>query len=113
MKSGSWKAAENRFARDMGTNRKPCDGSRAGADWETTMFCFQLKYRNRFPGSWWEWLSGIVAKAAESGRIGVLVLNKPRGRDQEALVVVRWADWVALHGEPVIDRDALKGELTT
>lgn len=100
MKSGSWKKAENRFARDMGTQRKPCDGSRAGADWETTMFCFQLKYRNRFPSSWWEWLSGITAKAAESQRIGVLVLNKPRGRDEEALVVLRWADWCALHGTP-------------
>lgn len=98
MKSGSWKKAENRFARDVGTMRKPCDGSRDGKDFEKGMFGYQLKYRKTFPSWLWTWLRGIVSKCAESDQIGVLVLNRPNHDRSEALVIVRWSDWVALHG---------------
>lgn len=67
------------------------------------MFGYQLKYRKTFPSWLWGWLSGIVARCAPDGQIGVLVLNKPRRERSEALVILRWADWVALHGEPKTD----------
>jgi hypothetical protein len=82
----------------MGTERIPVTGERAGADAATSMFCFQFKLRRSFPGWLWEWLSGIRSSAAPSGRVGVLVLKKPRQKDAEALVVLSWKDWCDLHG---------------
>jgi hypothetical protein len=40
-----------------------------------------------------------VASAARSGKVGVLVVKKPRQQDADALVVLRWQDWVDLHGK--------------
>jgi len=77
VKARSWKAAETRFARDVGTERKPCDGSRDGADFASGPFCYQLKYRKSFPSWIWAWLRGITGKA-------------------------RWKDWVELHGKPPV-----------
>lgn len=109
MKSRSWKAAETRFARDVGSERKPCDGSREGKDFEAGMFGYQLKYRNTFPVWLWQWLRGIVNKCAETDQIGVLVLNRPNYDRKDALVILRWEDWCALHGEPKPEQlDALK-----
>lgn len=99
MSDKGWKQFERRAARDMGTQRIPVTGERNGADCATGLFCFQFKLRNSLPGWLWEWLSGIVGAAQPSGRVGVLVLKKPHQRDAEALVVLRWADWVGLHGE--------------
>jgi hypothetical protein len=52
------------------------------------------------PAWLFRWLSGIVA-AAEPGQFGVLVLRRPRTPRSDALVCVRWKDWVALHGAPL------------
>jgi hypothetical protein len=98
VRSRSWKAAETRFARDVGTERKPCDGSRAGADFADGLCAYQLKIRRAIPGWLWDWLGGIQASAKASGRCGVLVLKKPRQDDSEAVVVLSWKDWVDLHG---------------
>jgi hypothetical protein len=100
MKARSWKAAETRFARDVGRERKPCDGSRAGADFEDAMFCYQLKVRRRLPAWLWTWLLGVQGTAAASERVGVLVLKQPRQEDADALVVLSWRDWRDLHGTP-------------
>ena len=98
MKARSWKAAESRFARDVGSERKPCDGSREGADFEDALFCYQLKVRRMLPRWLWTWLLGIQETASRSGRIGCLVLKRPRQEDREALVILPWRDWVELHG---------------
>lgn len=98
VKSRSWKAAETRFARDVGSERKPCDGSREGADFADGLCFYQLKVRRSIPGWLWEWLGGIQANAKASGKAGVLVLKHPRQEDTEAVVVLSWADWVELHG---------------
>ena len=98
MADKGWKAAERRFAGDVGSARKPCDGSRAGADFEDSLCCYQLKIRRMIPGWLWTWLGGVQATARTSGRIGVLVLKHPRQRDTEALVVLAWQDWIDLHG---------------
>jgi len=104
MKSRSWKGAETRFARDVGQERKPCDGSRAGADFADGIACYQLKVRRSIPGWLWDWLTGIQGRASEEQKAGVLVLKHPRQRDEDALVVLSWADWIALHGTPKGER---------
>jgi len=49
--------------------------------------------------SWlWDWLNGICVTAQFAGKIGILVLKVPRMRDEDALVILKWRDWVALHG---------------
>jgi hypothetical protein len=100
-----WKQFERRMARDVGTERIPVTGERHGADCANGLFCFQFKLRRVLPAYLWEWLGGIVASAARSGKVGVLVVKKPRQQDAEALVVLRWQDWVDLHGE----RDTTEG----
>ena len=104
MKNRSWKAAETRFARDVGQERKPCDGSRDGADFEDAIACYQLKVRKSIPAWLWRWLSGIVSQAAPKGKAGCLVLKHPRQPDEDALVVLPWREWVALHGVPASQR---------
>jgi hypothetical protein len=98
MRTG-WKAFERRLAADCGGRRIPVTGiDRNGADVTHPLFHFQLKLRKSIPVWLWGWLAGIVGTATDAGKIGVLVLKRPRQRDTEALVVLRWADWVALHG---------------
>jgi hypothetical protein len=99
MADKGWKAFERRMARDVGTERIPVTGERHGADCANGLFCFQFKLRRVLPAYLWEWLGGIVASAARSGKVGVLVVKKPRQQDAEALVVLRWQDWVDLHGK--------------
>ena len=99
MKPGSWKSAERRFARDVGVERKPCDGSRDGADFEDRVFVYQVKVRRSIPLWLWTWLSGILQTAHKTDRVGVLVLKHPRQQDKDAVVIVSWDDWVDLHGK--------------
>ena len=100
MKNGSWKAAERRLARDVGSERKPCDGSRDGADFSDAICDYQLKVRKSIPGWLWTWLTGIQGTANRNGRHGALVLKHPRQQDEDALVIVSWKAWVDLHGVP-------------
>lgn len=98
MPEKAWKAFEKRMARDVGTERIPVTGERNGADCANNLFCFQFKLRKAMPGWLWEWLAGIRSNAEASGKIGVLVLKKPRQQDRDALVVLSWGDWQDLHG---------------
>ena len=75
-------------------------GERHGADFEDAIACYQLKVRKAIPGWLWGWLSGICGTGQRKGKAGVLVLRRPRQRDEDALVVLTWADWVDLHGAP-------------
>lgn len=101
MADRGWKAFERRMSRDMGTERIPVTGERHGSDASTPMFCFQFKCRRMLPTWLFTWLDGITSTARRADKIGVLVLKLPRMRDAEALVVLRWGDWVALHGSTV------------
>ena len=86
------------MARDMGCERIPVTGERDGEDFQTPMFAFQLKVRKMLPLWLWTWLSGVVGKAQETNRVGVLVLKMPGQQDTDALVILRWSDWCDLHG---------------
>lgn len=104
MPDKGWKQAERRFAAAVGTTRIPVTGERHGADYHTELFSYQLKIRQMIPQWLFDWLDGIRQTSGRD-RIGVLVLNKPRQRTGNALVVLRHDDWVALHGTVRTDDD--------
>lgn len=94
-----WKQFERRACRDMGVERQPVTGERDGADNAPhPRFAFQFKLRGAIPGWLFTWLAGIVATAGRNHKIGVLVLKRPQMDDADAVVLLRWRDWVDLHG---------------
>ena len=97
MSDRGWKQFERRCAKDMGTTRIAVTGERAGADARTALFKFQFKLRKMLPDWVFEWLDGIC-QAAGDGQVGVLVIKTPRMKDADAIVLLRWKDWVDLHG---------------
>ena len=113
MADTAWKKFERYCAQRLGTHRIPVTGiDREGADLELGMFCYQAKLRKVIPAFLFTWLAGIVGSAKAKGKIGVLVLNRPRKDRTEALVVVRFDDWVALHGDIPSQLEALKQEVS-
>lgn len=100
MSDKSWKQLERRIGADLHGRRIPVTGiDRHGADVVTPLFCCQVKLRKALPSWLWEWLGGIVASAQPQGRVGILILKKPRQRDTEGLVVMRYGDFVDLCGK--------------
>ena len=108
MADKGWKAAERRFACDVGSRRIPVTGERFGADFEDGLAAYQLKVR-RMPGWLWGWLAGIRGNAEPRGKVGVLVLKQPRQQDGDAVVVLTWRAWVELHGDASRTADAERG----
>ena len=105
----TWKASERRVADDLLGQRIPVTGiDRDGADVITSLFHVQVKLRKSLPAWLWAWLRGIVRDAAPHMKIGVLVLKKPRQKDAEGLVVLRYGDFVDLVGR--IDEDGAISE---
>lgn len=103
---GTWKAYERRLAEDLGGKRIPVTGiDRHGADVVTRMFHVQAKLRKSLPQWLFDWLGGICGTAGDAGKVGVLILRKPRMEDVDALVVLRYKDFVDLHGQPQTDRE--------
>ena len=111
MSDKGWKQAERRMAKDVGSRRKPCDGSRDGADFEDGLCAYQLKVRKVIPRWLWTWLAGIRFTARFQGKLGCLVLKHPGQKDADALVILTWADWVLLHGDA--QREVTGGIRTT
>lgn len=102
-----WKAFERRCAKTLGGRRRPVTGlDRGDGDVFTPMFEVQCKLRNGQPDYLKRWLADICRTATVRDRVGVVVWKEPgRGRDDgDALVVMRFRDFVDLHGElPVSD----------
>jgi hypothetical protein len=97
---GTWKAYETRVAKDLGGRRIPVTGiDRHGADVECPLFNVQIKLRRSLPAWLFDWLGGICSTTPE-GKVGILILRKPRQEDNDALVVLRYRDWIQLHGTP-------------
>lgn len=87
----------------MNGKRRPVTGlDRGDGDVFTPMFEIQCKAREGQPDYLERWLSEICRTAAERQRIGVVVWKTPgRGRpDGDALVIMRFRDFVDLHGTP-------------
>lgn len=97
----TWKGYERQVARDLSGQRVPVTGlDRHGADVRTPLFSVQVKLRNTLPDWLWGWLDGIRGSARGEGRVGILVLRKPRQRASEGIVVMSYADFLDLHGQP-------------
>lgn len=97
----AWKNFERRCAARMHGIRRPVTGiDRNDGDVFTPMFEFQIKLRDGQPDYLLRWLDGICATASARNRIGVVVWKQPgSGKpDGEALVIMRWKDFVDLHG---------------
>ena len=98
MPDKGWKQFERRCSRDFGVERIPVTGERHGADGVCAMFSFQFKKRKALPSWLFEWLDGICVAAKRTNTVGVVVMKTPGMEDGDALVVLRWRDWVDLHG---------------
>lgn len=95
----TWKARERRIAVDLGGQRIPVTGiDRDGADVVTPLFHVQAKLRRSLPSWLWKWMGGIVATTPEP-KVGVLVLMTPGQDQKDALVVLRYRDFLDLHGD--------------
>jgi hypothetical protein len=94
----TWKAFERRLARDVGSERIPVTGERAGADFVDARCAYQAKLGRRMPAYLAEWLAGIRAAGRARGLIGAVVWKPLGARDDEALVLLSWSDWCALQG---------------
>jgi hypothetical protein len=70
------------------------DRGRSAADCETARFAYQLKLGYNFPAYLTGWLRGMVEAAGE--KMGVVVWKAKGARDDDALVVLRFADWQRL-----------------
>ena len=114
MSDRAWKAFERRLARQLGTHRIPVTGERAGADFEDPVFVYQAKKRRTFPGYVAEWLdqTRTTAAARSPEKVGVVILQRPRGRDGDALVIVAFRDWCDLHVGTLGRRSASDEALT-
>lgn len=100
-----WKQFEWRCAKRLGLRRRPVTGiDRGDGDVFNELFEVQCKVRKGQPSYLREWLSGIVATAKARGRVGIVIWKESgTGRpDSEALVVLRLADWIDLHGNPEV-----------
>lgn len=71
----------------------------------TQLFEVQCKLRKGQPEYLTAWLAEVCRTAKARDRVGVVVWKEPgRGKDDaEALVVMRFADFVDLHGAVVLD----------
>jgi hypothetical protein len=99
-----WKKFERELARDVGTERIPVTGERDGADFQTPMFLYQAKFRKAaIPKELSEWLDAARTKAGfdAAGRTAVVVVRRHRRSRQDAVVLLSWGDWLALHGNHV------------
>ena len=98
MSDFAWKAYERRLAHRLGGRRIPCTGEKDGVDVDAGPFCYQAKLRRGVPSYLRSWLSGIVEAGARKGSIGIVIWKAPNARDDDAVVILRLADWEALHG---------------
>ena len=102
MSDFGWKKFERRIARDHGVERRPNTGERDGSDcMDHPIFVLQMKLRKAIPKCIREWSDGIHATAQRDNKVGVLIVKEPGKHDDNALVIVRYADWVDLHGSTV------------
>ena len=98
MPDAPWKATEREIARALGARRNPNTGE-FRADINAGPWCIESKKRKTLPA----WLTGAMrqaVRAAVEGETPLVVLTEvSRGRKAERLVLMRWDDWLAWHGQ--------------
>jgi hypothetical protein len=96
-----WKAAERAVASALGGRRVPITGRARGdvADVACPLFAVEVKSRLELPG----WLLTAMAQAKASARgeqVPIVVLHEVGRRHAGDVVLLRLADFAALHGDP-------------
>lgn len=105
MNRGTWKRRERGVAKRLGGERLPVSGrTKDEPDAETPLLCIQSKHGRNRPGYLREWLSGICRVAKDRGKSGMVIWSVMREREDDALVIMRLADFEALHGSTKGDR---------
>lgn len=98
----AWKGFERRVSRAHGVERQPVTGERDGSDSQPhPMFVISCKLRKSVPKTIREWSDSIHRCAVRNSKIGVLIVKEPGKHDENALVILRYRDWVDLHGSPM------------
>ncbi len=99
MSERGWKKFERRVSRDHGVERQAVTGERDGSDAQVhPLFCFQMKLRRAIPKCIREWSDSVTRAATKQQKVGVLIVKEPGLHDRNALVILRYQDWVDLHG---------------
>lgn len=102
MSRRGWKAVERKCAKALGGRRIPVTGiDRHGADVVTEALAVQVKTGRDRPGYLRDWLDGICSTAGD--RTGVVVWQATREPLRDAVVLMRFSDFVAWHGGAVDD----------
>ena len=90
-----------RCCRDHGVERQAVTGERDGSDCKAhSMFVFSMKLRKSVPKTIRDWSDSIHRCAQRQGKTGVLIVKEPGKHDENALVILRYSDWLELHGTP-------------
>ena len=108
MTDTTWKAAERKHAKALGTERIPVSGrqrDKHGADFEDGLVIYQVKHGYHQPTYLLEWLRGICTTAFLHNKLGAVIWQKKGGRIKDSLVIVRFEDWVQMHGQPSTGRE--------
>ena len=102
MSDKRWKAVEREHAKDLGVERIPVGGRQRdlhGADYEDGLCLYQQKHGYKQPSYLAGWLNGIRGTAQKHQKIGIVVWRGKRQKKGDAIVMLKWNDWVALHGD--------------
>jgi len=57
-----------------------------------------MKLRKAIPKCIREWSDDIHEEGRKHGKVGVLIVKEPGKHDDNALVILRYRDWIDLHG---------------
>jgi len=105
MTDKTWKAVERQAAKALGTERIPVTGRQqdlGGSDFEDGLVCYSMKHGYSQPGYILGWLHAICAFAFRREKLGAVIWHKKGGRMKDSVVVMRFEDWVQLHGKPLL-----------
>lgn len=112
MSDRTWKKLERQVAKGLGTTRIPVTGiDRHGADVRHGPYVYQVKLGRKFPSYLISWLDGIRHTGKHTGQTGVVVWKANGARIDNALVCLRWQDWVDIVGPPP-DDDVIASEVS-
>lgn len=84
MSDKAWKAEERSVAKAFGTKRALMKGTGEKADIQHTLFCVDVKLRQRWDVN--KWFDELRAYADKKNKIPILTLRKPRSKRRLAVV---------------------------
>ena len=104
MSDKTWKQSERVHAKALGLERIPVTGRQrdlGGSDYEDGLICYSHKHGYAQPGYILGWLNAVCGYAERQGKgkLGCVVWQKSGARKKDSLVIMKFSDWIQLHGE--------------